>query len=75
MIESTTDSRVSDDRSEDIRAVHEVALPGAFLQHEGRILGEGVEGARQCRLPEKTEQIGIGQGKLFLGLSDKEKTS
>ena len=75
MVEGTTDSRVSDDRSEDIRTVDKVPLPSALPQHEGRILGAGVRGARQGRLPEQTEEVGVSQGKLFLGLSDKTEPS
>lgn len=75
MVEGTTDSRVSDDRSEDIRTVDKVPLPSALPQHEGRILGAGVRGARQGRLPEQTEEVGVSQGKLLLGLNDKTEPS
>ena len=75
MVEGTTDSRVSDDRSEDIRTVDKVPLPSALPQHEGRILRAGVRGARQGRLPEQTEEVGVSQGKLFLGLSDETEPS
>ena len=55
MIECTTDSRVSDDRSEDVRAVDFLPLPGALAEHVGRVwvvLGGSAGGHR---VPQQLE--------------------
>ena len=67
-VEGTANPRVCDHGGEDLGAVDLLSLPGALPQHVNRVWG-GVfwwRVARQCWLPEQSEEVGVRAGKLNL---------
>ena len=58
-IEGTADSRVSDNRGEDVGAVDQLALLCALVEHVGLVRVVAFGEAREHCMPEKSEQVWV----------------